>query len=154
MLESVNPQGRLRLTLRRPGRPPELMVSPNLVVGIARDALAGTLMGIPFGPALSHIQFSDNTTPARLTDTEPGPPVDSFPLVRPLRKLWMPDTGIMQADFTLPAGEYIGPRITEFSLLRETTAHTYILFARIVRTPITMTPDLQIEGVWVISFNP
>ncbi|MCC5807245.1 MAG: hypothetical protein JJU00_13055 [Opitutales bacterium] len=153
MHEPIRITGTVTLRLLRAGRPAaQVLRMRNLVTGAARDALAATLTGVPFGAALSHIHLGTGTAPAALGDTAPD---TAGPHIRKaLRRLWMPAAYIVQADWSLDAGDLTGEDLTEFALLRDLGDGSDALFSRVTRPPIHVTPDLGIDGTWVLTFSP
>lgn len=138
MNDSVKPHGQILLTMRRRGCNPSQKLLINTVMPSGRDLLAQLLSGYGGAP-LTQAAFGT------CGDADAAP----LPVVfLPINRVSFPDTGLVTFKFTLGESEANGVELRELLLM---TADGTV-FSRKVRSGITKTDDLAIDGEWSIRF--
>lgn len=141
--EQVPMRGDFRLRIYRNGVLVEEQHDPNMIMNVAKDAMARLIGGDGAGKDVSSIGFGVNGI---------GPNPDDTALTgiysRPVTGVTYPATGRAAFAWTLGTSEANGMAITELGLL----CGDGTLFARKTRGVINKEADLSLDGVWTIIF--
>lgn len=141
--EQVTLRGDFLLRIYRNGELLEEQHEPNLIVNLAKDAMARLIGGDGSGKQIANIGFGTNGV---------GPSPDDISLTgsysKPVSSVTYPSTGQAAFAWTLGTSEANGKAITELGLLCEDGT----LFSRKTRGAINKEADLSLDGVWTIIF--
>lgn len=141
--EQVSLRGDFRLRVYRNGVLVEEQHDPNMIMNVAKDAMARLIGGDVAGKSITSIGFGTNGI---------GPSPDDTALTgaysKPVADVTYPATGQAAFSWTLGTSEANGTAITELGLVCEDGT----LFARKVRGAINKASDLSLDGVWTIIF--
>jgi hypothetical protein len=131
------------MVVRKEGRIIEEYEDKNMIMNVAKDAMARLIGGDGAGKIISDIGFGTNVT---------GPSPDDIGLTaaysKPVVSVEYPATGQAAFHWSLGTSEANGKEITELGLL----CSDGTLFARKVRGAIKKESDLSLDGVWTIIF--
>lgn len=141
--DTITMRGDFRLCVRRAGKVIETYRDPNMIMNVAKDALARLLAGDGAGKTVTQIGFG--------TDGN-GPSPDDTALTSAYTKAIAshsyPSAGRVQFNWTLATTEANGKSIREFGLL----ASDGTLIARKTRGVIEKADDISLDGSWTIIF--
>ena len=136
-------RGELTLVIKRRGYEPETITEHNMIMNIARDALAKLIAGQGAGKSINRIGFGTGST---------GPSPDDTALtsayIKSVGAISFPSAGQVTFSFSLAESEANGKSIREFGLLCSDGS----LFSRKVRGVIEKSDDLSLSGTWTIIF--
>lgn len=121
----------------------EIYKDENMIMNVAKDALAKLIGGDGSGKVITKIGFGTNGN---------GPTPDDIQLtnayVKSLSGHTYPQTGHVRFTFNLATTEANGKQIREFGLICSDDT----LFARKTRGVIEKSDDISLEGSWTIIF--
>lgn len=141
--EQIAMRGDFRLRIYRNGMLVGEQHDPNMIMNVAKDAMARLIGGDGAGKDIASIGFGTNGI---------GPNPDDTGLTnsysRPVTGVTYPSTGQAAFAWTLGTSEANGKAIAELGLI----CSDGTLFARKVRGVINKDADLSLEGIWTIIF--
>jgi len=136
-------RGELTLVIQRRGHAPETITEHNMIMNVARDALAKLIAGQGTGKTINRIGFGTGSA---------GPTPDDTALsgayIKSVGAISFPSAGQVTFSFSLAESEANGKSIREFGLLCSDGS----LFSRKVRGVIEKSDDLSLSGTWTIIF--
>jgi hypothetical protein len=115
----------------------------NLIVNLAKTALARLLSGGGAGREVTKIAFGTSSIAPDVADT-----VITNAVTKNLDGFTFPEFNSVSFAWTLDYAEGNGINIAEFGLLSSDSS----LFARKTRTAIAKSSDLLLTGIWKIVF--
>lgn len=140
----VRVKGVFAMKIYRRGNLVEEYVDENLVVNVARVALARLVSGDVAGSPITQIGFGTSGTAPAGGDT-----ALTSQLLKALDGHTFPETGQVQFSWTLGTTEGNGKNIAEFGLVCADGS----LFARKTRTAaLAKDSDISLSGTWTIQF--
>jgi hypothetical protein len=141
--EQITLRGDFLLRVYRNGELIEEQHEPNLIVNMAKDAMARLIGGDGINKQITHIGFGTNGVGPNPNDT-----ALTSAYSKPIAAVTYPATGQAAFAWTLGTSEANGKAITELGLLCEDST----LFSRKTRGAINKEADLSLDGVWTIIF--
>ena len=141
--EQIAMRGDFRLRIYRNGLLVEEQHDPNMIMNVAKDAMAKLIGGSGTGKTITKIGFGTNATSPTPDDTALS---DSY--VKNVTVVTYPDTGRVSFGWSLGTSEANGKAIAELGLICSDNT----LFARKTRGVINKDADLSLEGTWTIIF--
>lgn len=141
--EQIAMRGDFWLRIYRNGVLVEEQHDPNMIMNVAKDAMAKLIGGSGSGKTITKIGFGTSTTGPTPTDTGLA---NSYS--KNVSTVAYPATGQVAFGWTLGTSEANGKAIAELGLI----CSDGTLFARKVRGAINKDADLSLEGTWTIIF--
>jgi len=141
--EQIAMRGDFWLRIYRNGVLVEEQHDPNMIMNVAKDAMAKLIGGSGSGKTITKIGFGTSTTGPTPTDTALA---NSYS--KNVAVATYPSTGQAAFAWTLGTSEANGMAIAELGLV----CSDGTLFARKVRGVINKDADLSLEGTWTIIF--
>lgn len=136
-------RGELLVRVLRDGKVIQTLRDENMIMTVARVALAYLIAGDGAGKVINRIGIGTNGN---------GPTPDDTALtsafIKAIASHTYPAAGQVRFNWSIGTGEANGMAIREFGLI--TTDST--LFARKTRAPIEKGSDISLEGSWTIIF--
>lgn len=136
-------KGEFRLRVYRKGVLIEEYVDHNMIMNVAKDAMAKLIGGSGTGKTITKIGFGTSST---------APTPDNTALANSYSKnvagVSYPTTGQVAFSWSLGTSEANGKAIAELGLI----CSDGTLFARKVRGVINKDADLSLDGTWTIIF--
>lgn len=136
-------RGEFVMRVYRKGELIEEYVDKNMIMNVAKDAMARLIGGSGTGKTITKIGFGTNTT---------APTPDNTALTDAYSKnvsgVTYPATGLVSFGWSLSTSEANGKAIAELGLI----CSDGTLFARKVRGVINKDADLSLDGTWTILF--
>lgn len=142
-IEQIAMRGDFRLRIYRNGVLVEEQHDPNMIMNVAKDAMAKLIGGSGTGKTITKIGFGTSSTGPTPTDTALA---NSYS--KAVSAVAYPTTGQVAFSWTLGTSEANGKAIAELGLV----CSDGTLFARKVRGVINKDADLSLEGTWTIIF--
>jgi hypothetical protein len=143
-IDTVRVRGIFKLRVYKRGELIEDYEDHNLVVDVARVALARLVSGDAAASAITQIGFGTNGTAPAAGDT-----ALTAPLLKAIASHSFPATGQVAFAWTLTTAEGNGKSIAEFGLVCADGS----LFARKNRTAaLAKDSDISLSGTWTIQF--
>ena len=136
-------RGEFVLPVYRKGKLIEEYVDKNMIMNVAKDAMARLIGGDGINKQITHIGFGTNGVGPNPNDT-----ALTSAYSKPITAVTYPATGQAAFAWTLGTSEANGKAITELGLLCEDGT----LFSRKTRGAINKEADLSLDGVWTIIF--
>jgi len=141
--EQVVMRGEFTLRVFRNGTLIEEQFDPNMIMNVAKDAMARLIGGDGAGKIITDIGFGINGVGPSPNDT-----TLTSSHVRPITSVSYPAPGRVSFNWTLGTSEANGKAIAELGLI----CGDGTLFARKTRGAINKEADLSLDGVWTIIF--
>lgn len=141
--ETERLRGIFQLRVIRSGQVIEEYLDENLIVNVAKDALARLIGGDGAGKTITKIGFGTSGAGPFPADT-----ALTAAFVKTLSGHSYPVTGQVKFDWSLGTTEGNGLAIKEFGLICSDNT----LFARKTRGSIEKADDISLEGSWTIIF--
>lgn len=141
--EQIAMHGDFRLRIYRNGLLVEEQHDPNMIMNVAKDAMAKLIGGSGSGKTITKIGFGTSSTGPTPADTSLA---NSYS--KNVTSVAYPATGQASFSWTLGTSEANGKAIAELGLI----CSDGTLFARKVRGVINKDADLSLEGIWTIIF--
>lgn len=142
--DTIGVKGTFALRVYRRGKLLEEYEDHNLVVDVARVALARLASGDAAASAITKIGFGTSTVAPAAADT-----ALTAPLLKAVSGHTFPATGQVQFTWTLGTAEGNGMSIGEFGLICADGS----LFARKNRSAaLAKDSDISLSGTWTIQF--
>jgi len=136
-------RGEFVLRVYRKGELVEEYIDHNMIMNVAKDAMARLIGGSGTGKTITKIGFGTNATSPTPDDT-----ALSGSYVKNVTVVTYPDTGRVSFGWSLGTSEANGKAIAELGLICSDNT----LFARKTRGVINKDADLSLEGTWTIIF--
>jgi len=136
-------RGEFVLRVYRKGELVEECIDHNMIMNVAKDAMARLIGGSGTGKTITKIGFGTNATSPTPDDT-----ALSGSYVKNVTVVTYPDTGRVSFGWSLGTSEANGKAIAELGLICSDNT----LFARKTRGVINKDADLSLEGTWTIIF--
>lgn len=141
--ETAQLRGELELSIRKAGIEVERYIDHNMIMNVARDALARLLGGDGTGKTITHIGVGTNGNGPDPADTQL-----TSAYTKKISGHSYPATGRVTFSFSIGRAEANGKKICELGLL----CSDGTLFARRTRGIIEKADDIEIIGTWTIIF--
>lgn len=141
--DSGSIRGEFSLKVYKKGVLIEEYTDSNLIMNVAKDALARLIGGDGSGKTITKIGFGTNGTAPTPDDT-----ALTNAYIKPITSRSYPQTGHVTFTWRLETTEANGKQIREFGLLCSDNT----LFARKTRGAIEKADDISLEGTWTIIF--
>lgn len=141
--EQVAMRGDFRLRIYRNGVLIDEQHDPNMIMNVAKDAMARLIGGDGAGKTITKIGFGSNGVGPSPNDT-----TLTNQYSKPVTSVTYPATGQAAFSWTLGTSESNGLAITELGLV----CSDGTLFSRKTRGAINKAADLSLDGVWTIIF--
>jgi len=142
-IDKVGIKGIFELTVYKNGQPVEKYKDENMIMNIAKEALAKLIGGDGSGKTITKIGFGTNgsgPTPADTTLTNA--------YIKNITSKTYPQVNQVKFTWSLATSEANGKSIREFGLICSDNT----LFARKTRGVIEKSNDISLEGSWTIIF--
>lgn len=136
-------RGEFVLRVYRKGELVEEYVDKNMIMNVAKDAMARLIGGSGAGKTITKIGFGVSGIAPVPTNT-----ALTGSYVKAVTGVTYPATGQVSFSWTLSTGEANGMAIAELGLICSDNT----LFARKVRGVINKDSDLSLDGTWTIIF--
>jgi hypothetical protein len=136
-------RGDFRLVVKKNGVVVEEYEDHNMIMDVAKDAMAQLVGGSGSGKTITKIGFGTNGNGPFPTDT-----TLTGSYSKNVASVSYPTTGQVQFNWLLTTAEANGMAITEFGLI----CGDATLFARKTRGAIEKQDDISLDGSWTIIF--
>ncbi len=143
LIEEMPMRGVFELSILRNGKEIEHYRDDNMIMNVARDALARLVGGDGTGKVIAKIGVGTNGD-----GPDPADTALKSPYIKNLGKRSYPATGQVTFEFSFGLAEANGLAIREFGLV----CSDGTLFARKTRGIIEKAVDIEIHGTWTIIF--
>ncbi len=141
--DPISLRGELLVSVLRNGQVIQTLRDKNMIMTVARAALAHLVAGDGAGKVINRIGIGVNGNGPTPDDT-----ALTLSFVKAVASHSYPSAGEVRFNWSIGTGEANGMVIREFGLI--TTDNT--LFARKTRAPIEKGNDISLEGSWTIIF--
>lgn len=141
--DTIAMRGTLRLKVRKNGVVIEEYEDSNMIMNVAKDAMAHLIGGAGSGKTITKIGFGTNGN-----GPSPGDTGLTSSYSKNVASVSYPATGQAQFNWLLTTTEANGMSIKEFGLICGDTT----LFARKTRGAIEKQDDISLDGSWTIIF--
>lgn len=136
-------RGDFRLVVKRNGEVIEEYEDHNMIMNVAKDAMAHLIGGAGSGKTITRIGFGTDGNGPSPTDT-----ALTGSYSKNVTNATYPATGQVSFNWSLGTGEANGTSIREFGLI----CGDGTLFARKTRGAIEKQSDISLDGSWTIIF--
>lgn len=120
------------------------ILQKNLIVDLGYNTMLLRLATVATDRHITKIGFGIGTAAAA-----PGDTALTSGFIKVLDGVAYPATNKVRFLWALEYGEYNGNDVTEFALFSEDGVS---MFSRVVRSPISKTASIRLEGTWTITF--
>lgn len=141
--DQIAMRGDFLLRIYRKGVLVEEQHDPNMIMNVARSAMAALIGGAGVGKTITKIGFGTNGSGPTPTDT-----VLTASYSKNVAGVTYPVSGQAAFAWSLATSEANGKAIAELGLI----CSDGTLFARKTRGVITKDADLSLDGIWTIIF--
>jgi len=138
-IDKVGIKGIFELTVYKNGQPVEKYKDENMIMNIAKEALAKLIGGDGSGKTITKIGFGTNGS---------GPTPADTTYIKNITSKTYPQVNQVKFTWSLATSEANGKSIREFGLICSDNT----LFARKTRGVIEKSNDISLEGSWTIIF--
>jgi hypothetical protein len=143
IIDTVGIKGIFELTVYKNGQPVEEYKDENMIMNIAKEALAKLIGGDGSGKTITKIGFGINGSGPTPADT-----ALTNAYIKNITSKTYPQVNQVKFTWSLATSEANGKSIREFGLICSDNT----LFARKTRGAIEKSNDISLEGSWTIIF--